>query len=139
MIEDQLPAEYARPHEGQYADDAQHASDRQFLGRHLEAPDESPAQHDREDSHGEQCHGLMLFHDFVYRFTMLDRVLGELAGDDGSPPADHAHPQRPDRRPHQGFAFGPSRGEIEEHRDEEQRRGEIVEDGVPPGGVITEH
>ena len=47
---------------------------------------------DREDPHGDECLSLVLLHQLVNRFAVLDRALGLEAGEHRDPPPDHPGP-----------------------------------------------
>ena len=85
VLEHEPAAEHTGPDQSEESHDAQHACERELLRRHLKTPEQTPGEHDGKQRHRQQRHILVLFHDFVNRFTMLDGVRRDFSGDDRRP------------------------------------------------------
>jgi len=89
--------------------------------------------------HGDECLSLVLLHELVNRLAVLDHVLGLEAGEHRHPPPDRPGPQGPERGRFERTALRDPGADVEQHRDEQQRRGEVVHRRVETRPVETEH
>lgn len=139
VLEHQPPAD--RPHHDE-PHHAGHAGDPQsplLGGPEPRAAPEFPAEHRGEDDHRDQGQPLVPLHQIVDGGAVVDRLLGQLAGDDRRPAADHAGPQGPEARGPERLPPRDPGGQVEEDCDDEQRRWQVVQRGVQARGVVAEH
>ena len=139
VIEDESPAVYAGRQED--ARSAQgHRERHRPLGRaHPVLAQEPPHRQHTEDPQGHEGQQLVGFHHPVDRVAVLDMLLGLQSREHRGRAAERAEDQGVETGLTKGRATGRRGDEIEEHRRDEQRGGQVVERGMQPGPVVAEH